>query len=264
MTVTHDRKSTSIENGAPMGGRFNIYSRIGDITNYLEISLNELKISLILFVISLNDLEISLIAIWVSAISNQLKNISNSTCDITNWFRDISNSVCEITIWICDITNATWISDITKWNRDIPISIFDITNWIKDLTNSLEFEMSVIHFMILQIEYVSYISKSDELKISLNELVISLIHLDITNSGINVKTAAHMRLCSLQSKPSVCQPLRLLVAVYINDRRCITYYWLVQGRGKRYDGTSTPTGPALPLQGKTLLGRFSQQKNIFF
>ena len=44
---------------AHMGGRFNIYSRIDDISNYLEISLNHLEISLNHLKISLNELEIS-------------------------------------------------------------------------------------------------------------------------------------------------------------------------------------------------------------
>ena len=51
-------------------GRFNIYSRISNITNYLEISLNELDISLILFVISQNVLDTSLIVVSISDITN--------------------------------------------------------------------------------------------------------------------------------------------------------------------------------------------------
>ena len=61
-----------------MGSCFNIYSTISDITNYLELSLNKLEITRMLFVISLNNLEISLIVIWISDISNLFSDISNS------------------------------------------------------------------------------------------------------------------------------------------------------------------------------------------
>lgn len=49
---------------------FNIYSRISDISIYLKISFNKLKIFLILFLISQNDSEIYLILVRISHISN--------------------------------------------------------------------------------------------------------------------------------------------------------------------------------------------------
>ena len=85
------RKSTR------MSGCFNIYSRIRDIANYFELSLNEWLISQIQFVISQIQLMVSLL--W--------------------WFRYISNSIFYITNRISHISSS---NDLDKYLIHLEIS----------------------------------------------------------------------------------------------------------------------------------------------